>query len=237
MPRRVRTILDHVMDVASDELERQLQSMLGELEQQLFRLADHARNPGIESEYLHTLRTLRLNRSDLVPRFMIGLESSLATLGQSLSPIQHQPAAWSGGGHHLTLIDEAEMDEASVLRDIASRHSSRASFALHLLGQRFGVLAAAPALDVERLPCGPHSLCSILRDAVEALQLPLDARLLLYRTFDRQVMADHGQLIEMINATMSADGLLPALRYVPTRMRAPTSVAASTRDKREPQQH
>lgn len=237
VPRRVRTILDHVMDVASDELERQLQSMLGELEQQLFRLADHARNPGIESEYLHTLRTLRLNRSDLVPRFMIGLESSLATLGQSVSPIQHPPAAWSGGGHHLTLIDETEMDEATVLRDIASRHSSRASLALHLLGQRFGVLAAAPALDVERLPCGPHSLCSILRDAVEALQLPLDARLLLYRTFDRQVMADHGRLIEMINATMAADGLLPALRYVPTRMRAPTSVAASTRDKREPQQY
>jgi hypothetical protein len=235
VPRRVRVILDHVMDVASDELERQLQAMLTELEQQLFRLADHARNPGIESEYLHTLRTLRLNRSDLVPRFMIGLESSLATLGQSVSPIQHPPAAWNGAGHSLTLLDDAEMDEATVLRDIASRHSSRASLPLHLLGQRFGVLAASPALDVERLPCGPHSLCSILRDATEALQLPLDARLLLYRTFDRQVMADHGRLVEMINATMAADGLLPALRYVPTRMRAPVSVAASTRDKRAPQ--
>jgi len=237
MPRRVRVILDHVMDVASDELERQLQSMLSELEQQLFRLADHARNPGVESEYLHTLRTLRMNRSDLVPRFMIGLETSLATLGQAGSAIQHSPPAWTSGAHNLTLIDEAEMDEATVLRDIASRHSSRASLALHLLGQRFGVLAASPALDVERLPCGPHSLCSILRDSVEALQLPLDARLLLYRTFERQVMADHASLVEMINATMAADGLLPALRYVPTRMRAPTSVAASTRDKREPQQH
>jgi hypothetical protein len=236
MPRRVRVILDHVMDVASDELERQLQLMLSELEQQLFRLADHARNPGVESEYLHTLRTLRLNRSDLVPRFMIGLETSLATLGQAGTAIQHAPPAWTSGAHNLTLIDEAEMDEATVLRDIASRHSSRASLALHLLGQRFGVLAASPALDVERLPCGPHSLCSILRDSVEALQLPLDARLLLYRTFERQVMADHASLVEMINATMAADGLLPALRYVPTRMRAPTSVAASTRDKREPQQ-
>jgi hypothetical protein len=225
------------MDVASDELERQLQSMLSELEQQLFRLADHARNPGIESEYLHTLRTLRLNRSDLVPRFMIGLENSLATLGQSVAPILHQPAAWAGGSHTLSLIEDAEMDEATVLRDIASRHSSRASLPLHLLGQRFGVLAASPALDVERLPCGPHSLCSILRDAVETLQLPMDARLLLYRTFDRQVMADHERLVEMINATMAADGLLPALRYVPTRMRAPSPVAASTRDKREPQQH
>jgi hypothetical protein len=233
VPRRVRVILDHVMDVASDELERLLQAMLGELEQQLFRLADHARNPGIESEYLHTLRTLRLNRSDLVPRFMIGLESSLASLGQSVPSIQHAPAAWNGSSHNLSLIDEAEMDETTVLRDIASRHSSRASLPLHLLGQRFGVLAASPAMDVERMPCGPHSLCSILRDAADTLQLPLDARLLLYRTFDRQVMAHHAHLVEIINATMAADGLLPALRYVPTRMRAPASVAASTRE-REP---
>ena len=224
LPRRVRQILDHVMDVASDELERLLQSMLVEFEQQLFRLADHARNPGVESEYLHTLRTLRLNRSDLLPRFMIGLETSLATLGKSTAA--DAAPARAGGHHSLALIDDAEMDESSVLRDIAARHSSRASLPLHLLGQRFGVLAATPAMDVERLPCGPHSLCAILREAVETLQLPLDARLLLYRTFDRQVMAQHGHLAEVINATMAADGLLPALRYVPTRVRAP--VAATT---------
>ena len=234
LPRRVRVILDHVMDVTSDELERLLQAMLGELEQQLFRLADHARNPGVESEYLHTLRTLRLNRSDLVPRFMIGLEGSLASLGQSTGPVQHATVAWSGA-HNLSLIDDADMDETTVLRDIASRHSSRSSLALHLLGQRFGVLAASPAMDIERLPCGPHSLCSILRDAVETLQLPLDARLLLYRTFDRLVMVQHAHLAEMINATMAADGLLPALRYVPTRVRAPaTAAAASGETSREP---
>ena len=204
LPRRVRVILDHVMDVASDELERLLQAMLGELEQQLFRLADHARNPGVESEYLHTLRTLRLNRSDLVPRFMIGLEGSLASLGQSVGPVQPTAPAWSGG-HNLSLIDDAEMDETTVLRDIAARHSSRSSFALHLLGQRFGVLAASPALDIERLPCAPHSLCAILRDSVETLQLPLDARLLLYRTFDRLVMSQHAQLAETINALFKAE--------------------------------
>ena len=238
LPRRVRVILDHVMDVASDELERLLQAMLGELEQQLFRLADHARNPGVESEYLHTLRTLRLNRSDLVPRFMIGLEGSLASLGQSVGPVQPTAPAWSGG-HNLSLIDDAEMDETTVLRDIAARHSSRSSFALHLLGQRFGVLAASPALDIERLPCAPHSLCAILRDSVETLQLPLDARLLLYRTFDRLVMSQHAQLAETINATMAADGLLPALRYVPTRVRAPATAAAASGEQaaRDPQPH
>ena len=228
LPRRVRVILDHVMDVASDELEHLLQAMLDEQEQHLFRLADHARNPGVESEYLHTLRTLRLNRSDLLPRFMIGLEASLASLGQSLPSLQAAQTGRTGIGRDLSLIDQSEMDETLVLRDIAARHSSRASLDLHLLGQRFGVLAATPAPDIERLPCGPHALCAILREAVDALQLPLDARLLLYRTFDRQVMAQYPQLVEKINATMAADRLLPSLRYVPIRVRGGAANRAKT---------
>ena len=54
----------------------------------------------------------------------------------------------------LRLIEDHELDEGSVLRAIASRHESRTSLPLHLLGQRFGVLAGAPAYDAERLPIG-----------------------------------------------------------------------------------
>ena len=111
-------------------------------------------------------------------------------------------------------------------------HAQGATVALS--GTRVEALEALAKELGERAEITPCDLSD--RDSVEALQLPLDARLLLYRTFERQVMADHASLVEMINATMAADGLLPALRYVPTRMRAPTSVAASTRDKREPQQ-
>ena len=74
-------------------------------------------------------------------------------------------AALPGAFQHLSLVDETEMDEDTVLRDIAVRQESRASLPLHLLGQRFGVLAGAPAFDAERLPLGPQSLCRILRDA------------------------------------------------------------------------
>src|SRR6476660_9494212 len=83
LPRRVRRVLEHLLNAASDELERHLTDMLSEYEQQLFRLADHARNPGTESVHLQTLRTLRLTRADLVPRFMAGLEPNLARMGRT----------------------------------------------------------------------------------------------------------------------------------------------------------
>ena len=75
-------MLEHVLNTASDELERELTAMLNDFEQQLFRLSDHARSPALQAEHMQTLRTLQLNRSDLVPRFMMGLEANLAALGR-----------------------------------------------------------------------------------------------------------------------------------------------------------
>src|SRR5689334_1236016 len=205
LPRRVRKVLEHLLSTVSDELERHLTTMLAEFEQQLFRLADHARNPGAESVHLQTLRTLRLTRADLVPRFMAGLEANLARMGRGAQASTGSSAAATPSAplqlqaQHLSLLDDRELDEETVLQDIATRQESRASLTLHLLGQRFGVLAGAPAFDPDRLPLGPKALCGIMREAAQSLQLALDARLLLYRIFDRRVMAQYAPMVEMLN--------------------------------------
>ncbi|UHQ20849.1 DUF1631 domain-containing protein [Lysobacter sp. KIS68-7] len=240
MPRRVRRVLEHLLSLVSDEMARHLSQMLNELEQQLFRLADHARNPGLQAQHMETLRTLRLNRADLVPRYLIGLESALAVVRDPRTPTKlgvtgtHTPSF-----RNLSLVDDESMDEDSVLRDIALRHESRASLALHLLGQRFGVLAGQPAFDAERLPVGPQILGRVLRDACNSLQIGLEARLLLFRTFDRVVMSHYTQMAETMNALLERDGILPSLAYVPIRVRpvlqnpkAPAAKPQRTRETR-----
>jgi hypothetical protein len=221
LPRRVRRVLEHLLSLVSDEMARHLGQMLNELEQQLFRLADHARNPGIQSGHMDTLRSVRLNRADLVPRYLMGLEAVLAGVRDPRSPLatQHTGAARHVPFQNLSLVDDESMDEDAVLRDIALRHESRASLPLHLLGQRFGVLAGAPAFDAERLPVGPQALGRILREASHSLQIGLDARLLLFRTFDRVVMAHYARLAETMNALLEREGVLPSLAYVPIRVR------------------
>ena len=227
LPRRARRVLEHVLNAASDELERHLAGVLMEFEQQLFRLAEHARNPALQSGHMQALRTVQLHRSDLVPRFMMGLEASLASLGRTANTASTGAETVARiSFQNLTLVDDSDLDEDSVLRDIAVRQESRASLTLHLLGQRFGVLAGAPAFDAERIPLGPQSLCRIMREAAQSLQLPLEPRLLLYRIFDRRLMAHYPEMLEMLNLSIAADNILPSLTYVPIRMR-PTSVGAA----------
>lgn len=229
LPRRVRGILESLLRLASGELETRLERMLAEFEQQLFRLADHARNPAIESGHLQTLRSMRLNRSDLIPRYMLGVEASLARLGRDAPPTPEaaQAPAAMPSFHGLSLVEMDDMDDELILRDIAQRGEAAATLPLHLLGQRFGVLAAAPAFDAERIPLGPRTLCRIMESASESLQLPQDSQHLLLRTFERKVMGDYADFVEQLNAALATDNVLPSLTYVPLRPRnlSPASTA------------
>lgn len=220
LPTRVRKVLEKTFAVMSDELERNLAAMLEDYEQQLFRMADHARNPGVESSYMETLRTMRLHRADLAPRFMQALESGLASI-RSAPRATVAPAAPVTYAHSgLSLVEQTVMDEGTVLYEIATRAESRVTLAIHLLGQRFGVLAGAPGFDAERLPIGPQALCRAMRDASRGLDIDQDARLLLYRVFERKVIGPYVKVVELLDQALAADGILPHLTYVPTRFRA-----------------
>ncbi len=219
LPPRVRRTLERALSFVSNELDGGLSSLVSEFEQELFRLADHARNPGLESGYMATLRAFRANRADLVPRFLLALEGSIAAIRTPSPPPPPTPLDTASFGP-LSLVEDTVMDEGTVLREIASRQEGRANLSLHLLGQRFGVLAASPAFDAERLPLGPQCLCRAIASAARMLEIEHDARLLLYRIFDRVVMPGYARVLERLDAQLADDGILPSLTFVPMRARA-----------------
>ena len=220
LPPRVRRVLEHLYALVSDEMSRQLEAMLGEFEQQLFKHADLARNPAQQASHLETLRTTRLNRADLVPRYLALVESELTTIRDPIgAPLESNGSA--PAFRDLKLVEHGEVDESLLLRTIAARQESRAGLPLLLLGQRFGVLAGQPAFDAERLPVGPYALGKILSDAAHALQISPEARLHLYKVFDHQVMTGYAQLVETMNALLARENVLPSLSFVPIRPRSP----------------
>ncbi len=217
LPKRVRRVLEHLYALVSDEMARQLEHMLGEFEQQLFKHADQARTSAQQAAHLETLRTARLNRSDLVPHFLALLEGELTTV-RDPTPLSETPAALPTF-RDLRLVDDGEADEANLLRSIAIRHEARAGLPLLLLGQRFGVLGGAPAFDADRLAVGPYHLCRILAEATQSLQITPEARLHLYKVFDQHVMSGYAQLVETMNALLARENVLPSLSFVPVRSR------------------
>ncbi|MBW3549381.1 MAG: DUF1631 domain-containing protein [Proteobacteria bacterium] len=222
LPRRVHAALEHIHALVSEALERQLDGMFTEFEQQLFRRAEQASDPALQAGQFETLRKVRQRRARLAPVFLKSLEASLAQI-RAPAALAGAPAA---GGEklkvdfsRLRLLEDDEVSEESLVRSIGTRHESRAGLPLMLLGQRFGVLAGAPAFDAERLPLGPHALARALLQASEVLEIDLDVRLVLLQCFDQHVMCNYAQLVETINALLARENVLPGLSYVPLRTR------------------
>jgi len=218
LPPRVHRILDALLSEITISLTERMDVLLTDLEQQLFRLAERSRNNDVQSDHLANLHGLRQHRADLLPLFMAELEGDIARIRarqRSNEPADAPQIEFNA----LTLVATEAMDQDVVLRDIARRHEYRNQEALFTLGQRFGVLAARPALDVEEVPLGPQSLCEALRKAVTSLPVDLETKLLLFRTFDQKALADYEGWLANVNARLAEHGVLPGLVFDPTHAR------------------
>ena len=208
---RARLLLEEQLAEFGARIEPSLRAVLSELEQQLFQLAEQARNNADQQVALEGMRDVKRNRADAVPQLLLSLERRVATLGQ--------PATETDLARiDLALVDQDEFDEAIALDDIATRAELRASTPLFELGHRYAVLAAAPLIEAEALPVGPHALAQALRDAALGMGLSREHRILFYRLCDRRVFAAAEALYNGLNEHLAERGILPNLRvYLPRR--------------------
>lgn len=220
LPQRVRAALQHQLRVIGADTVRQLHVVLHETELELERMLERQRAAASRAALLDSARRLAAGGDAFIAAFLRDLEHCLAGVqAQRVSRRLEDLTAPSGG---LSLVDEREMDEGAVLGSIATRAESRNSLALQLIGHRYGVLAAASAFDAEHLPLGPNALCHAVRAAATATGLALDARIALYRQFEKIAMARYPALLDALNAALAEDGVLPHLSFVPLRVRPAT---------------
>lgn len=211
LPPRPRAVLEAVLATASSMLEMGLAAALNDLEQQLFKLAEQARSNDAQNKCFEALREIRRGRADVVPRFMLRLEAALANIGEEQAAPQFARMG-RDKRNELSLLDPSELEESLALQEIASKAEIRNTQALFSLGQRFGVLGGLPAFDADELPVGPYRLCECLREASACLDLGIEYRVLLYRTFDRQCLALAGALYDQLNELGVRMRVLPNLQ-------------------------
>ncbi|MDQ3228114.1 MAG: DUF1631 domain-containing protein, partial [Pseudomonadota bacterium] len=229
LPPRVRAALEQLMSVLSEEIVRGLNAMLSDLEQQLFRQADHAQSSLAQDQQFSALRNLKLSRADFVPRYLHGLESTLANIRKP--PVEpHAPETGKSMLGDWQLVEHNAADEDVQVVDLAVRYESRATLTLYLLCQRFGVLAAAPPYENDRLPVGPRMLLRIAQDTANALGLDTVLRPVLYKAFEHNVLTGYPMLVELMNDVLSRAGILPELEFVPTRPRPAPQPRTSAED-------
>ncbi len=222
-PPRVRRLLASLHALAAQTLATPLKLTIVELERELFRDAERARNSQIQADIYAQTRRLHEVNAQFAPLFLEALGQALAQLREPRVRHVPAPAASTLTASTLTLVADTDIDRDIVLVEIIRREAQRSASALQLLGQRLAVLAAGPEFDVEDLPFGPHVLCRIVRELGERFELGLETQLALYRVFDRQLIDRLGELLERANILLGHEGILPGLVYTPYLARSATT--------------
>jgi hypothetical protein len=215
LPPRVQKLLGGILDLAIARLEPAIGQSIEDFERELFRAADQPRDASEQRRRFETLRAFRSRRADLSPRFFGRLEEIVFGFGES-SPQAEEGRPRRG---ELALVSEGEIEIASAIAETGGRAEVRASVPLYLLGQRFGVLAGAPAFDADHLPVGPRMLARLLLDAVAEVEMPSEHRALLLRQFERHLLALAPSLYEALNEYLVRERILPHLSFAPVRAR------------------
>ncbi len=224
---RPRAVLEGVFAYLAGEFERSLRHTLNEYEQALFRMAEQSRSNEEQQRCFESLREIRRTRSDVAPQFLVFLEAAMATCAEVRAAPEFSKAR-SQKRESLTLVNTNEFEESLVLLEAASRCEIKLSQKLFALGQRFGVLVAAPAFEPEELPIGPQHLCESLRLSIDGFELPVEHRHLLFKVFDRHVMHEIEGVYDGVNNYLIENRILPNLVMSALRLRRGELPTATT---------
>ncbi|PZS99820.1 thymidine phosphorylase [Stenotrophomonas maltophilia] len=216
LPPRVRELLGALIGLCRQTLAAPLILTVEALEQTLLHDADRARNPQLQAELMAQRGQLHAFSGHFADRMLDAVADALIRLRE---PTAHfNPGSTPPplpGMLGLSLVDEHEVDRDLLLTEMVRRETLRSTNTLNLLGQRLGVLAAAPAFEADTLPLAPQALCAMLRRIAEQDSLTVDVQLALYRSFERQVLERLGDILDRANALLAQHGVLPGLVYTP----------------------
>ncbi|WP_152980772.1 DUF1631 family protein [Stenotrophomonas ginsengisoli] len=213
LPPRVSGLLEQLQQLTQQILLTPLTLTIVELERDLMRHADVARNSQLQMDLLGQAR-------HVMPMGEAFARHYLSLSGRALTSLHEADArlpadAVAAPATELSLVQDIEIDRDIVLADLARREAPRHASALHVLSQRMAVLAARPAYDIEQVPLSPHWLCRRLPQASSLLDLSAEASLVLYKAFGRMVFERQAELLERANSLLASQGVLPGLVYQP----------------------
>lgn len=216
LPSRVRELLGALIGLCRQTLAAPLILTVEALEQTLLHDADRARNPMQQADLMAQRRQLHAFAGHFADRMLDAVAEALAGLREpSTAAVAPASPPLLPGTLGLSLVDEHEVDRDLLLTEMIRRETLRSTNTLNLLGQRLGVLAAAPAFEADTLPLAPQALCAMVRRIAEQDALGVEVQLALYRSFERQVLERLGDVLDRANALLAQHGVLPGLVYTP----------------------
>ncbi|TCV94922.1 uncharacterized protein DUF1631 [Luteibacter rhizovicinus] len=228
---RVGALLVTVRGIATKRLHALASNMFENIDDALFDLAEKAENNAAQTQFFDGMREVRKKRAIVERTFLGQVARDLADFSTGrLRSTDGEGSSRPPANVELSLVGESELEETLAITSMIGKNESRLARALFAVNQRLSVICGGNRMDDATNPVGPASLANAFKQAMRELTVEVRVRLIIYKLFDRYVLAGIDELYDDINNELANAGVLPQLRHEVAGRRTdaptPSSVAS-----------
>ncbi len=208
---RVGELLKLVRTTALKRVNGLVSNLFENIDDALFDLAEKAENNTVQTGYFNGMREVRKKRQ-LVERMCqehLGKIFRDFAAGK-LEPMKPEAAGQPGEG--LSLVNDQELEESLAIGSMVAKAENRHAPQLYAVNQRLSMIRGGASVENDTNPIAPAPLCQAFRLAMREFELDVQARLIIYKLFDRFVMNNLDMLYGEVNHQLIQAGVLPQIR-------------------------
>jgi Protein of unknown function (DUF1631) len=208
---RVGELLKLVRTTALKRVNGLVSNLFENIDDALFDLAEKAENNAVQTGYFNGMREVRKKRQ-LVERMCqehLGKIFRDFAAGK-LEPMKPEAAVQPGEG--LSLVNDQELEESLAIGSMVAKAENRHAPQLYAVNQRLSMIRGGASVENDTNPIAPAPLCQAFRLAMREFDLDVQARLIIYKLFDRFVMSNLDMLYGEVNHQLIQAGVLPQIR-------------------------
>ena len=209
VPTKSKLLMDECQRLTHLRLPDALAEVLTQADDVLFKFANGADNSRRQNLFFDAMRELRLRRGEVEAAFRKNLRSGLLEALEPTKPAAR--AAKLGFEGELSLLGMDQVEEDLAINNFAANAKNRCARELFAIEQRLAVLLKQPKLSDDSNPLSPLSIGRALHGACQILSADIEARITLYKLFDRLATPVLLQFYAELNQALAAGGILPQL--------------------------
>jgi hypothetical protein len=222
---RLGDLLKLVRGVSLKRINALVGTLFENVDDALFDLAERAGSNAVQTEYFDGMREVRKKRQLVERLFQDNATKAFNEFADGKLKAIRAEAAPQGGNGALALVDDIELEESLAVTSMVSKAENRLQRALYQVNQRLAVIVGGGKVEDASNPIGPAVLGNAFRGAIREFGVNVQVKLIIYKLFDRYVMAGLEPIYDEVNVELIRAGVLPQVRHVmPAGSRPPATM-------------
>ena len=205
--------LIRLRDLSANAVRQLLGEFFDSSDDALFNMADKAGSNREQVAYFDAMRELRLRRKHLTLAMQQWVARAFNEIGRFPRPQSDKNAAFDRDA--LTLVDDQTLEEQVALENMVTKARNRYNELLRLLEYRIAHLMKSSDLSASQMPLSPEVFCFGLGEACAELTIDIRAKLIVYKLFDKLMVARLEQFYREANDFLIRENVLPKMTRVP----------------------